>query len=129
MTAVGAENFQQYHKYFLQYSKFASIRLQIQIWGRKIWFLLRMPSNLIALLVSCRSTPESRTAPQGRNEGGNGHNSPGAESLWCRRITAGGVENLNSIKSAFFDAVHLLPKKLKFQHWGAPKLLLAPDAM
>jgi len=39
----GAENFQQSHKYFLQYSKFASIRPQIQIWGHQIWFLRRAP--------------------------------------------------------------------------------------
>ena len=33
MTAGSAENFQQFHKYFLHYSKFASIRPQVQIWG------------------------------------------------------------------------------------------------
>jgi len=85
MTAWGAENFQQCHKYCLQYSKFASIRPQIQMWGRQIWFLPRTPSNLVTPLVSCRSTPESQTALQGRNEGGKGHNSPGEESLWERR--------------------------------------------
>jgi len=40
----------------------------------------------------------------------------------------GGAENLNSITSAFFNAVHLLPKDLRFQH-GGPKLLLAPGAI
>jgi len=34
MTSGGAENFQQCHKRFLKYSKFVSIRPQIQIWGR-----------------------------------------------------------------------------------------------
>ena len=63
----------------------ASIRPQIQMWGRQIWFLPRTPSNLVTPLVSCRSTPESQTALQGRNEGGKGHNSPGEESLWERR--------------------------------------------
>jgi len=34
MTAGGAENSQQCHKYFLQNSKFAFIRPLIQAWGR-----------------------------------------------------------------------------------------------
>jgi len=61
--------------------------------------------------------------------------------LHCRSVTMwergtilreanhyGGAENLNSITSAFFNAVHLLPKDLRFQH-GGPKLLLAPGAI
>ena len=108
----GAENFQQCHKYLLQYSQFASIRPQIQIWRRQNWFLHRTPSNLDTALVSCRSTPESRTALQRRNERGKGVQFPG------RRITAGGAENPNSITSVFFNVVHLLPKYLRFEHGG-----------
>jgi len=81
MTAGGAENSQQCHKYFLQYNKFPSRRPQIHIWGRQIWFLPRTSCNLVAPLVSCRSPPESRTALQARNDGKRGHNSPSAESL------------------------------------------------
>jgi len=98
----GAENPQQCHKHFLQYSKFPSIRPQMQLWGRQICFLPRAPSNLVTPLVSCRSTPESRTALQGGNEEGKGHNYPGGESVWGRRIAVGGVQNPNSITSAFF---------------------------
>jgi len=68
-----AKNFQQCHKYFIQYSNFASIRPQIQIWGRQIWFFPQMPCNLVTPWVSCRSTLESRTVLQGRNEWGKGH--------------------------------------------------------
>jgi len=114
------ENSQKCHKYFLQYSKFASIRPQIQTWGRQICFLPRTPSNLVTPLVSYRSTPESRTTLQGHNEGGKGAQLPG------RRITATGAENPNSITSAlfnvtrtFFNTIHLLPKNLKFEHGGA----------
>jgi len=45
-----------------------------------------------------------------------GHNSPRAESLWGRRITAWGAESPNNITSDFFNAVHLLPKDLRFEH-------------
>jgi len=66
---------------------------------------------------------------QGRNERGQeGSNSTGAQSLWGRRITAGVAENLNSITSAFFNTVHLLPKDLRFEHGGA-KLASAPGAI
>jgi len=55
----------------------------------------------------------SGTALQGRNEGGKGAQLPG------RRIIAGGAENPNSITSAFFNTLHLLPKDLRFEHGGA----------
>jgi len=38
----------------------------------------------------------------GCNEGGQvGNNSPGAKSLWGRRITAGGAESLSNVTSTF----------------------------
>ena len=43
----GAEESQQCHKYFLQYSVFASERRQIRTWGRQTRFLPRAPSNLV----------------------------------------------------------------------------------
>jgi len=69
---------------------------------------------------------------QRRNEGGEGgRNSPGAESLWGRQITAEGAEWLrgvpkspNNITSTFFNTVHLLPKDLRsvaileWKTWG-----------
>ena len=36
-----------------------------------------------------------------------------------RRINMGGAENPNSITSAFFNAMHLIPKDLRFEHGGA----------
>jgi len=45
-----AEKSQQSHKYFLQYSKFASERAQIPPWGRQTCFSPRAPSNLVTPL-------------------------------------------------------------------------------
>ena len=50
MTAVEAENSQQCHKYFLQYSTFASERPQVRTWGRQTCFLALAPSNLVTSL-------------------------------------------------------------------------------
>ena len=68
---------------------------------------------------------------QRRNKGG-GHNSPGDESLWWPRITAGSAEwprralkSPNNVTSTFFDTVHWLPEDLRFEHGGA-KLASCP---
>jgi len=61
-----------------------------------------------------------------RNEGGQGgQNSPGAWSLWGRRITAGGAKCLlvapkspNNFTSTFFNTVNFLPKSLRLEHGG-----------
>jgi len=50
MTAEGAEKSQQYHKYFLHYSTFASERPPVQTWGRQTCFLPRAPFNLVTPL-------------------------------------------------------------------------------
>jgi len=47
----GAEKSQQCHKFFLQYSTFASKRSQFQTWGLQTCFLSRAPSNLVTPLV------------------------------------------------------------------------------
>jgi len=52
MTAEGAEKSQQCHKYFLQYTTFASERPQVRIWGRQSALLARAPSNLVTPLTS-----------------------------------------------------------------------------
>jgi len=46
----GAEKSQQCHKYFLQYSTFASERTQFRTWRRQTCFLLRAPSNVVTTL-------------------------------------------------------------------------------
>jgi len=46
----GVEKFQKCHKYFLQYSEFASERAQVRTWGRQTCFLPRAPSNLVTPL-------------------------------------------------------------------------------
>jgi len=51
MATWGAEESQQCHKYFLQYSTSASERTQVRTWGRQTSFLLRAPSNLVTPLV------------------------------------------------------------------------------
>jgi len=47
MTAVSTEKSQQCHKYFLQYSTFASERPQVRTRGRLTCFLPWAPSNLV----------------------------------------------------------------------------------
>ena len=54
IAAGGAEKSQQCHKYFLQYSKFASERTQFRSWGRQTCFLPRTPSNHIIPLFLMR---------------------------------------------------------------------------
>jgi len=46
-----AEKFQQFYKYFLQYSKLPSERPQVRTWGRQTCFLCRSPSNLVTPLL------------------------------------------------------------------------------
>jgi len=43
----GPEKSQECHKYSLQYSTFASERLQVRTWWRQTCFLPRAPSNLV----------------------------------------------------------------------------------
>jgi len=52
MTAEGAENSQQYHKYCLRYKTCAFGRPQVRTWGRQTCILPRAPSNLV--LRPCR---------------------------------------------------------------------------
>ena len=60
---------------------------------------------------------------QGRNEGGM---IPWAPNHYGeRRMTAGALKSPNNVTSALFNAVHLLPKDLKFEHGGA-KLASCP---
>jgi len=64
-------------------------------------------------------------ADQERNERGKEeHNSPGAESLWGRRMTAGDAEKSQHFHK-YFNTVQLLPKDLRFEHGGA-KLVSCP---
>jgi len=69
---------------------------------------------------------------RGVTRGARGHNSPGPESLWGCRITAGKAELLlraskspNNVTSSFFNTVRLLPKDFRFQH-GDTKLASCP---
>ena len=63
---------------------------------------------------------------QGRNEGVQGwHNSPCAEALWGRRMTAEEPKSPNNVTSTFFNTVHLLPKDLRSEYGGA-KLVSRP---
>ena len=47
---AGAKKCKHCHKYFLQYSTFASLRPQIRTWGRQICFFFRALSNLVTAL-------------------------------------------------------------------------------
>ena len=122
ITMGGAENFQQCHKYLLQYSKFASIRPQIQMCDRQICFFPLAPSNLVTPLVSCRSTPESRTALQERNEGGKRALFPGS------RITMG-APKIPTISQVLSSIQYICFRKTSVSNMGTPKLLLAPGTI
>ena len=50
---------------------------------------------------------------------------PGAESLWGRKILAGGPKIPKNVTSTFSNTVYLLPKDLRFEH-GDAKLASCP---
>jgi len=52
----GAEKSSKYHKYFLQFSIFASERSQVRTWVRQTYFLSRAPSNLVTSLAQTTAT-------------------------------------------------------------------------
>ena len=57
--------------------------------------------------------------------GARGNDSPGAESLWGRRITAEGAESPNNVTRTVLNTVHLLPKNFICEHGGG-KLVSCP---
>jgi len=59
----GAEMSQQCHKYFLQYSTFASKRPQVQTLGHQTCFLPQAPSNLVAPLLHCFGESQGHLIP------------------------------------------------------------------
>ena len=61
ITAGDAEKPQQCHKYFLQYSTFASERPQFRKWGRQTCFLTRAPSNIVTSLLGLQPSLLSPT--------------------------------------------------------------------
>jgi len=66
---------------------------------------------------------------QRRNEGGQGgHNSPGAESLWGRRMTVGGADKSQQCHKYFLQQ-HICFRKTSGSNMGAPNLFLAPGAI
>jgi len=97
--------------------QFASIRLQVQIWDRQIWFLPRTPSNLVTTLVSCRSTPESRTALQGRNEG-KGDTIPQALNH------CGGRRKSQQYHKCFLQCSKFAPERAQVRTWGRQSCFL-----
>jgi len=50
---------------------------------------------------------------------GKGGNFPGAESPWGRELFRRAPKRPNNVTSTFFNAAHLLPKDLRFEHKGA----------
>jgi len=61
---------------------------------------------------------------RGVTRGEGGHNSSGAESLWERRMTAGGAEKSQQCHKYFFQ--YSCFRKTSNSNMGAPNLLLAP---
>jgi len=92
------------------------------VWHDLICFLLKKNSETSMFWLqsrfNCSSTvfcaALSLPQRQGRNEwGARGAQLPGAESL------RGAPKSPNNVTSSFINAVHLLPKDLRFQHAGA----------
>jgi len=65
------------------------------------------------------------TLTRGITRGPRGEQSPGALSLWGRRMTTGWPKSHNNVTSTFFNTLHLLPKYLMFERGGA-KLASCP---
>jgi len=78
-------------------------------------FLLKVTSTNLAKRIWCTCKPRQ----QGCSEGGNEAQFSG------RRITAGTPKSAKNVASTFFNALILLPKDLRFKHWGA-KLASCP---
>ena len=57
----------------------------------------------------------------GVTRGKRGHNSPGAE-----RLRGGGRQKVATMSQVLSSTAHLLPKHLKFEHWGGAKLVFCP---
>ena len=90
-------------------------------------------SSFATAAVSFFSKPNKTSAHlygrRGVTRGGKGVIIPRAPNHYGeRRMTAGAPKSPNNATSTFFNAVHLLPKDLKFEHGGA-KLLLTPGAI
>jgi len=56
----GRHKSQQCHRYFLQYSAFASERSQVRTWGGQTCLLPRAPSNLVKPLLLRQQSQKSR---------------------------------------------------------------------
>jgi len=79
------------------------------------------PKNTGTLNAFLSETGKLFANVQGRNDGGQGEEFSGAESLrrgagWLRRAP----QSTDNVISTFFNTVHLLPNNLNFEH-GAPK--------
>jgi len=83
------------------------------------WFCSSQKWHPPRLGCDCLSN-SCKSGVLGCNQGGHrGNNSQGAKSRWERRMTAGASKSPNNVTSIFFNAVHLLPKDLRFEHWCA----------
>jgi len=71
------------------------------------------------------STRVAKFIPRSGARGDKRERSPGAESLWGRRITAEGAGSLNNVTRTAVNRVHLLPKNLICGHGGG-KLASCP---
>ena len=95
-----------------------------------------LPCYCYAIKTNSRTIRSRLSQPTSAGEGGymselqaradGGHNSPGAGSLWGRRITAGDAKCLlgppkipNNFTITFFITVNFLLKDLTFEHGGA----------
>jgi len=110
--------------------KFASIRPQMQTWGA----LTRAPCSLITPLVSCRSTPQSRTALQERNEEGKVAHLPGRQITIGTPNHCGGRRKYQQYHKCFLQYSIIASERSHVRTWGrqtcflprAPSNLVTP---
>jgi len=64
------------------------------------------------------------TGPGTYRVGQGGHNSPGAESLWGRRMNAGGAGKFQQCYQVLSSVQHVYFRQTSGSNTGAPNLLL-----
>jgi len=89
-----------------------------------------MPIHVHKTLCPFYTITKMPPATKGRNEEWQGgHNSPGAESLWGRQITAESAIKSQQCHKYLLQYSTFASKKISGSNMGAPNLLLAPGAI
>ena len=88
---------------------------------------LTMNSGTFSVLFNAQYQQVIKWCKQGCNEGGQGGTIPLARNYYGGTKSLQELKRPNNLTSIFFNAVHLLPSDMRFEHGGA-NLHLAPGA-